>query len=395
MDESQAMTMEPEAAKLTQRGPHGITFDFNDGCRIIVPQAAENWRVQISDLDAACVVFDQSFSHGMVQTSKRYFIRFGFKIWRGDEIVLSHDLNLRDKPVLIRMHLGGVGDHLAWMGHVAAFARIHQPRLTCLVRSDLKPLLQPAYPEITFVTPDDVMATSFYATYSVLIFFNDQERHYQPLDYRQVGLNKIAAYILGLEPIERRPDITIAPGERPFPEKYVCIATHGSSFTKLWHNPRGWIDLIRFLKEAGYRVLCIDQCDRISKASIWRGVPYGAEDFTGSLPLDARVQLLHHAAFFIGLSSGLSWLAWAVGTPVVMISGFTEVLNEFSTPYRIINRHVCHGCANDDRIELDRTDYFWCPRLKNTSREFECSRFITVEQVTSMLERIPGFREVI
>ncbi|MEJ0003708.1 MAG: hypothetical protein WDN30_09295 [Pararobbsia sp.] len=35
-----------------------------------------------------------------------------------------------------------------------------------------------------------------------------------------------------------------------------------------------------------------------------------------------RARWLKHAAFFVGLSSGLSWLAWAAGTPVVLISGF-------------------------------------------------------------------------
>ena len=33
--------------------------------------------------------------------------------------------------------------------------------------------------------------------------------------------------------------------------------------------------------------------------------------------------------FFIGMSSGLSWLAWACNTKVVMISGVTIKENEF------------------------------------------------------------------
>lgn len=41
------------------------------------------------------------------------------------------------------------------------------------------------------------------------------------------------------------------------------------------------------------------------------------------------MNLLHHASFFIGLSSGLSWLAWATHIPVVLISGFTLPVSEF------------------------------------------------------------------
>jgi ADP-heptose:LPS heptosyltransferase len=32
---------------------------------------------------------------------------------------------------------------------------------------------------------------------------------------------------------------------------------------------------------------------------------------------------MRHAALFVGLSSGLSWLAWAAGCPTVTISGFS------------------------------------------------------------------------
>ena len=64
-----------------------------------------------------------------------------------------------------------------------------------------------------------------------------------------------------------------------------------------------------------------------------------AEDFTGNRPLQERLSLLHHADFFIGLGSGLSWLAWAADTPVVMISGFSHPSTEFHTPYRVINFH--------------------------------------------------------
>ena len=57
-----------------------------------------------------------------------------------------------------------------------------------------------------------------------------------------------------------------------------------------------------------------------------------------------RARWIKHGEFFVGLSSGLSWLASATGTPVVMISGFAHPTNEFDTPYRIINYHACNSC---------------------------------------------------
>ena len=120
----------------------------------------------------------------------------------------------------------------------------------------------------------------------------------------------------------------------------------------------------------------------------------GAEDETGDSPLQERARWLKHADFFVGLSSGLSWLAWAAGTHVVMISGFTHPINEFNTPYRIINYHVCNSCWNDTRLVFDGGDFMRCPRHKDTPRQFECTAAITAEQVKAVLHRIPGFRRI-
>ena len=114
------------------------------------------------------------------------------------------------------------------------------------------------------------------------------------------------------------------------------------------------------------------------------GIPQGAEDYTGRRPLDERLALLNGAACFIGVSSGLSWLAYAAGTPVVMISGFTLPSNEFFTPYRVINYQVCHGCHNDLRV--DDKNHF-CPYYQGTEREMECSKAITAEQVWQQVQR--------
>jgi autotransporter strand-loop-strand O-heptosyltransferase len=74
-----------------------------------------------------------------------------------------------------------------------------------------------------------------------------------------------------------------------------------------------------------------------------------------------------------------------------LISGFTHPLNEFATPYRVINYHACNGCWNDPRHPFDHQDFLWCPRHKDTPRQFECTRLITAHQVKSAIARIPGF----
>ncbi|MFT9215306.1 MAG: autotransporter strand-loop-strand O-heptosyltransferase, partial [Acetobacter malorum] len=93
---------------------------------------------------------------------------------------------------------------------------------------------------------------------------------------------------------------------------------------------------------------------------------------------------------FIGLSSGLAWLAWAAGTEVVMISGFTHPTNEFETPYRVINWHTCNSCWNDPTERFDHHNFLWCPRHENTPRQFECTRLITSVHVINELKKLFG-----
>jgi autotransporter strand-loop-strand O-heptosyltransferase len=160
---------------------------------------------------------------------------------------------------------------------------------------------------------------------------------------------------------------------------------------KYWNNPTGWREIVKFLKDAGYRVVCIDQKATHGTGIVWNHLPHGVEDQTGDHSLSERARWLKHCEFFVGLSSGLSWLAWAMEIPVVMIAGFTHPNNEFTTPYRVINYHTCNSCWNDPHHRFDHKDFLWCPRHANTPRQFECTRLITVDHVKQTISRIPGF----
>ena len=96
--------------------------------------------------------------------------------------------------------------------------------------------------------------------------------------------------------------------------------------------------------------------------------------------------MLYHAEFFIGLSSGLSWVADAVGCPVVMICGFSQDWYEFYTPYRVANRLVCNGCLNDIRVNFIGKNI--CPYHQSTPRELECQKKISPRQVINAVERL-------
>lgn len=356
--------------------------------------------MRLSDLDTGNTLFQRENGGASVNSSKRWFVRFGVEVWSVDEAgtavrVLDHRFDATGRDVLVQFPVGTLGDTLAWFASAARFAEVHGCRLTCAMSGLIIPLLERAYPDVQFVTPDavtsDGLADAFYATYSIGLFFEDDACDWQPTDFRHVGLHRTAGYILGVGPVEEPPRFVLPDESRPIPDPYVVIAVQATMQAKTWTNPHGWREVVRFLKERGYRVICIDQKPVHGAGMVWTHIPHGVEDQTGDRPLVERARWLRHASAFVGLSSGLAWLAWGAGCPAVVISGFTHPTNEFASPYRIINWHVCNSCWNDVRHRFDHTDHLWCPRQARTPRQFECTGLITAAHVKRVIATIPGF----
>ena len=375
----------------TQEGPKGLRFDFNNGCRLYLPEGEHPWRVQLSDLDTGNILYQTEIKAGFVSSSKRYFVRFHIEVKQQDRMILAHDYSAADQEVLIQFPVGTLGDTMGWFPYAVKFYQKHKCRLTCGMAEKLIPLYRAAYPQITFGNHEEIKPERYYATYSMGLFFDDTGCVHQPCDFRYVGLHRTAGYILGVDPTEAPPQLAIPDDGRPISEPYVCIGVQSTTQAKYWNNPGGWMEIVRFLKANGYRVICIDQKATHGTGLVWNHIPNGAEDETGDRPIVERARWLKHADFFVGLSSGLSWLAWATGTPVVMIAGFTHPLNEFATPYRVVNYHTCNSCWNDPALRFDHKDFLWCPRHKDTARQFECTRLITADHVKATIARIPGF----
>ena len=371
----------------TQEGPMGIRYDFNDGARVLLPKG--KWKVQLEDAETDNILFTCELEEGWVLSAKKYYIPFRIKVWAEgqSEPVLNHTMNLKGKEVQIKFPLGTLGDSIAWMTYADRFQKKHNCLVEVSIAKNLAEIFAGQYPNLTFTTSaDETKYKNPYASYTLGLFFKG-DNTYQPIDFRKVGLHKTAGYILGVDPREEAPKVKLG-SDRKIKEPYVCIATKSTTQAKLWNNGCGWEQVISYLKGLGYRVLCIDK-DTVSGSSyVWNRMPQGVEDFTGAKPLQERIELLEHADFFIGLGSGLSWLAWCCKIPVVLISGFSLPSCEFYTPYRVFNSYGCNGCWDDVTCDFDHYDYFWCPKFKNTDRQFECTRLITGKQVIGHIKRL-------
>lgn len=378
----------------TQDAVEGIKFDFNDGIRILFPHNGKEYHVTFTDIDTGIVLFSQDTVPGAYVTSvKKFYIRFRLIIHRkgGKEPLFTHDFNAEGREVMIQLPVGTIGDSIGWFSYVERFQKKHRCRTVCVMTPWIADVVRGQYPEITFISPEETKNYKPYACYYMGLFFKGDVDH-QPIDFRYIGLHRTAGYILGVDPADEPPRFDLS-APRRIREKYVCIAAQSSSQAKYWNNPFGWYEVVKFLRENGYRVICIDKERVHGTGLVWNHMPWGVEDETGDKPLQERIDLIKDADFFIGLSSGLSWLAWGCGVPVVMISGFTHPTNEFATPYRVINYHTCHSCWNDMRIDFDHFDFLWCPRHKGTDRHFECTKLISAEQVITMIKKIPAFQK--
>jgi hypothetical protein len=205
-------------------------------------------------------------------------------------------------------------------------------------------------------------------------------------DFSRSDVNEIVLPILA-KIIEQIKDSCLPHFTKYKPAKIVL--TGGGTAGHVTPN----IALIPFLKENGYKVVCIDKERVYGWGVCYNHIPWGVEDYTGNLPLQERIDIIKDADFFIGLPSGLTWLAWCCKVPIVLISGFSLPKTEFYTPYRIINYNACCGCWDDVTKNFEHDNYMWCPYKESDDEKFECTKLITPDHVINVIKTIPTFKK--
>ena len=322
----------------------------------------------------------------------QYYKNWKIKINQKDKLTYEESINLKNKNILIVFITAAIGDSLAWIPYVEEFRKIHECNIFCVTYQNN--LYQKEYPNIKFIEPEEgknILKENIYARYFIS---QDQDWQYitlkdsnnndikqglkAPIDFRKISLQQVASNILGLNPIEIKPKITYNHQDRIIKEKYVCISEFTNHTAKNWNNKVGWQNLVNWLNSEGYKVVSISE-----KRTKLRKVI----DHSGKFSIENRINELKHCEFFITLSTGLAWIAWALNKKVVMISGVTEPSNEFKeNNIRIFNNKVCCGCWHKNNFILTEKD--WCPIHKGTKRQFECTTSITSNMV---IEKIKQF----
>ena len=406
----------------TQKADNGICYDFNYGARVLIPAAINNVEITIIDTATGTIHLKEQIGNDphedlIFQTKIKYFVRWEIIVndTLNGKIYLDHTLNLNDEAVAIQMPIGALGDTIAWYKWIEYFAMCNKSFIDVCINPNVHEIFDIEHfliSDVKFLNKDESSfnANKYYATYRIGMFYGENKEtddyYNQPIDYRVCGLSNIAAHILGIpyddiikfqhvkpQYDERKLwDIDKLKTELGIKRPYIVIATKTTCYAKHWLNPFGWLDVIdHFSKD--YDIVCIDRdliCvgqnkDNPAQTAAFVTPPNCIID-AGSKPLMERLTLIKHAAAFVGLSSGLSWLAWLTETPVVMISNFTAPHNEFFTPYRIMNLGVCNSCWNDGKEKFINSDFFYCPRHRNDKKAWECQRMITSKTVIDTIQ---------
>jgi autotransporter strand-loop-strand O-heptosyltransferase len=228
-------------------------------------------------------------------------------------------------------------------------------------------LFEDVYPELEFVEPGTIV-NNIRGMYSIGWFYDSTK---EPVLPNTIPLQKAATNILGLDYVEIRPKIAYTPRD-VFDGKIVTIATNSTAGCKFWTR-EAWQEVIYHLHSEGYRVINVSKEDN----------PFENCEPLEDKSLQSAMDAISYSEFFIGLSSGLSWLAWAMNKPVVMIANFTEEGHEFSC-IRPIKKNVCSGCWNSPKYKFDKS-WDWCPVHAGTNRQYECQSSITSENVIELI----------
>jgi ADP-heptose:LPS heptosyltransferase len=377
--------------------------NFNSGAFLeISGDTSELFVVNFINKQTNTVVHTDTLMSGYwTRTNIEYYVDWLITVHTLDGIlVYEHSMDLEDKLVLVDITSVSLGDVISWIPYCEEFRKKHNCNL--MVRVSVSDLFSSSYPEIIWVKPNDIIDNYdvIYATYDIsvgidsdihksgikklnnfynkktpikfidnLTFFNKKFHPEHPL---LIPLQKISANILGIDFKEIRPVIGQINNERPIEKKYVCISEFASANgMKIWQNKIGWKTVVDELKNMGFEVVSISKEKTELKNVIKQN---------GNRPLSERVWYLQHCEFFIGMSSGLSWLAWASGAKVVLISGHSKKWLEFNENcLRINNENVCNGCHNIAE-HVDKFCCFhesFCPENKN----FICTRSISPKMV--------------
>jgi autotransporter strand-loop-strand O-heptosyltransferase len=377
--------------KLIIKGPGGIlsnkifNVNFYDGPFIEIKGAGDReFIVDFIDGNTTEAHYSTHLKNNQwAKCSIKYYKNWLIKITdKNSGEVYEERMNLSKKRVLVSIESSSLGDNIAWFPHIEEFRKIHDCEI--YVSTFKNDLFKENYPDINFIIPGGSVE-NVYAIYRIGWFYKGEEynKELHPRDFKSISMQATSTDILGLPNYELRPRISAKKSESPIEGDYVCLGFHSTAQAKYWNNPKGWQELVDWLRSEGNEVVMISN---EGDGFMGNRYPEGIIFIDGEKTLENAIRYIKNSKMFIGIGSGLSWLSWALDIPTVLISGFSNPYTEFlgDNVIRIFNENSCNSCFN--RKKLDAGDWNWCPDHKGTERQFECTKTISSKDIISKIK---------
>jgi autotransporter strand-loop-strand O-heptosyltransferase len=130
------------------------------------------------------------------------------------------------------------------------------------------------------------------------------------------------------------------------------------------------------LKKQGITPVSVDLHEVFGIDGYWNCLPKNSLIKVG-MDFKEVIRWIEHCEFFIGVSSGLAWVANGLNKKVVMITGTTEEGNEFNKNCTVVsNRTICNGCFNKSELyKFNSGNWLWCPVNGGTERDLKYKSF--------------------
>jgi len=365
--------------------PISVSTQFLDGAFVEIKGNVDgtNYEIQFIDNSTNEIKYKSTLTpYHWSKSLFKYYIDWKIKIIPDNPKYkeIEYHMDLTNKIVLISFESAALGDTIAWIPYVEEFRKKHNCIIYCSTFHNQ--LFTDEYYNINFIKPGETVPNT-YAKYTLGWFYENGEvdTHSHKFQVINQPLQKTATDILGLDYKEIRTDIRKFEYNDNLPNNYFTFSIQSTAQSKYWNYKNGWSELLDMLKSAGLVGVCVDKHRIFGNTQFMNKIPDNCIDKTG-LSLEDTIGIISGGKFHIGISSGLSWLAWALNKTVVMISGFTDPKLEFTQNcIRIHNDTVCNGCFTNPIHKFDKGDWSWCPVHRGTDRKFECTKVITPTNV--------------
>lgn len=267
--------------------------------------------------------------------------------------------------VYVNFKSDALGDNIAWLPYLDEFAN----------KNNVEVISNCYYPSLF----NDVYSAKYFLKDDSLPSFD--EKIDITIRNREIPLQRTATDALGLPFVERRPLFNFGKLVK-IGGRVITFSEFGSNYCKAWNNPIGWTRVISHIHSITYSPMAISK----EESELTNVI-----DYTGK-GLHDVCNALYSSSLFIGVSSGLAWLAWVLKVPVIMISGHTLPYFEFQGGNSRIsalnfNKNTCVGCYNNNSVNVEWEDV-WCPFHKGTLRQHECTYTISPSVIVEKINQI-------